>query len=75
MRGIIRRTVTIITTTTWTIRWRDDWPQGEWQLPADCLPEPATRLATGQEPSLLPSESGVAAKEGHLSNEVEESGQ
>lgn len=75
MRGIIRRTVTIITTTTWTIRWQGDRPPREWQLPADCLSEPPAYLAAGQEPPAIPSEPDVTAKEGHLSNEVAESEQ
>lgn len=62
MRRIIERVVTVVTTTTWTISWKDD------PLPPDGNPDPAA--PAGSTPDAAPRlPSVIEPKEVHPPNE------
>lgn len=54
MRRIIERVVTVVTTTTWTISWKDDPPlsdgEADTAAPAESTPDAAPSLPSEVEP-------------------------
>ncbi len=62
MRRIIERVVTVVTTTTWTISWKDDSPPSEGMAdpaaPADSTPDAVPSL-----PSVIEAKEVLPPKE------------
>jgi hypothetical protein len=71
MRRIIKRTITIMTT-SWTIQWYDEAGHVAPQPAADCPPEAQIVIMAGPKPTALPAgpETNIAAKEDNASSKA-----
>lgn len=71
MRRIIKRTITIMTT-SWTIQWYGEDSHVEPQSTTNCPPEAQIVIMADPKPTAIPAgpEADVPAKEGNASSEV-----